>query len=496
MKLRRIVSCILASAMVLSLTACGVSGDGVKENSETQETKKYVFSDNRISFLSDGEVKFVEQDAGFVKVYDKADLKDGGTQIEIDPSVTYQTIEGFGASFTDATVYLLSQMPEEALNDFMVKLFDNEKGIGASIIRTPIGSCDFSLEYYTYDDMPAGEEDFELEHFDASRAQGQIDMITKAKSVNSDIKLLLSIWSAPAWMKTGQDITGVDGGSLRRDCYDVYAQYLTKSVQVYEDAGLPVYALSPQNEMYLPAKWAGMTWEWEDMSNFVNDDLRPALTEAGLNTKILNMDHNWSYVEEANNIMSATYNSADGIAYHWYSGEPEAMKESSDYFPDKLIYMTEGTGTKPENMSTFLKLTSMITRSLYSNANAYLVWNYVLRPEGGPVLYHTAINNSPLVYYDENTKEVSYGSDYYALAHFSKYMQVGAVRVDSTDTGADSDYKLCNVVVLNPDGTMTAVIVNSNKEDVTCKMVMGEQVMEVNAPAKSTITITWEATNK
>ena len=85
------------------------------------------------------------------------------------------------------------------------------------------------------------------------------------------------------------------------------------------------------------------------------------------------------------------------------------------------------------------------------------------------------------------------GNDFYALAHFSKYMQVGAVRVDSTDTGADSDYKLCNVVVVNPDGTMTAVIVNSNKEDVICKMVMGDQVMEVNAPAKSTITITWEA---
>ena len=496
MKLRRIVSCILASAMVLSLAACGVSGDSEKESSKTQESKKYVFSDNRISFLSDGDVKFVEQEANFVKVYDKSDLKDGGTQIEIDPAVTYQTIEGFGASMTDASVYMLSQIPEEELNDVMVKLFDNEKGIGASIIRAPLGSCDFSLEYYTYDDMPAGEEDWELEHFDASKAQGQMDMIKKAKSVNSDIKLILSPWTAPPWMKTGQDYTGELGGSLRRECYNVYAEYLAKSVKTYEDAGLPIYALTPQNEMYLPAKWAGMTWEWEAMSNFVNDNLRPALTEAGLNTKILNMDHNWSYVEEANNIMSATYNSADGIAYHWYSGEPEAMKETAQYFPDKLIYMTEGTGTKPENMSRFLKLTSMITRSLCSNANAYLIWNYALRPEGGPVLYHTAIGNSPLVYVDEQTKEVSYGNDYYALAHFSKYMQVGAIRVDSTDTGADSEYKLCNVVVVNPDGTMTAVIVNSNKEDVTCKMVMGEQVMEVNAPAKSTVTITWEATNK
>ena len=493
MKLRRIVSCILAGTMVLGLTACGVSGEGTKESTEAQETAKYVFSDNRLSFLSDQDVKFVEQEADFVKIYDKADLKDGGTQIVIDPAVTYQTIEGFGASFTDATTHLLSQMPEDVLNDVMIKLFDNEKGIGASIIRNPLGSCDFSLEYYTYDDIPAGEEDRELEHFDMSRAQAQMDMVKKAKTVNPDIKLILSSWTAPPWMKTGQDITGEKGGSLRRDCYSVYAEYLTKCVKTYEDAGLPVYAMSPQNEMYLAAKWAGMTWEWDTMSNFVNDNLRPALTEAGLNTKILNMDHNWSFVEEANNIMSATYNSADGIAYHWYAGKPEAMNETAEYFPDKLIYMTEGTGVKPENMSNFLKLTSMITRSLYSNANAYLVWNYVLLPEGGPCLFPSAETNSPLVYYDDGTQEVSYGNDYYALAHFSKYMQVGAVRVESTDTGADSDYKLCNVVVVNPDGTMTAVIVNSNKEDVTCKMVMGDQVMEVNAPAKSAITITWEA---
>lgn len=498
MKLRRILSCILASAMALSLVACGVGKNNETETSEVevQKPKNYVFSDNRISFLSDGEVKFLKQEEDFVKIYDKADLQEGGTQITIDPSVTYQTIEGFGASMTDASVYLLSQLPEEELNEVLVNLFDNEKGIGANIIRNPIGSCDFSLEYYTYDDMPEGEEDWELAHFDASRAQAQIDMVKKAKEVNPDIKLLLSPWTAPPWMKTGQDYTGVDGGSLRRECYDVYADYLTKCVQTYEDAGLPVYAMTPQNEMYLPAMWAGMTWEWEAMANFVNDNLRPSLTEAGLTTKILNMDHNWSLVEEANKIMSATYNTADGIAYHWYAGEPEAMKESAEYFPDKLIYMTEGTGTKPENMSRFLKLTSMITRSLCSNANAYLIWNYALRPEGGPVLYHTAINNSPLVYYNEQTKEVSYGNDYYALAHFSKYIQVGAVRVDSTDTGAESNYKLCNVAVVNPDGTMTAVIVNDNKEDVTCKMVMGEQVMEVTSPAKSTITITWDANSK
>ena len=492
MKLRRIISCILAGVIALSLAACGAV-DEVEESTQPSESPKYVLSDNYLVFLSDENVKFVEQEAGFVKVYAAAELEEGGTQIVINPAVTHQTIEGFGASFTDASVYLLSQMPEDKRNDVMRKLFDSEEGIGASIIRAPIGSCDFSLEYYTYDDIPAGEEDWTLEHFDASKAQPQVNMVKEAKAVNPDIKLMLSPWSAPPWMKTGQNITGIDGGKLRRDCYDVYAQYLVKCVQIYENAGLPVYALTPQNEMFLPAQWAGMTWDWETMSNFVNDDLRPSLTDAGLSTKILNMDHNWAYSEEANMIMSATYDSADGIAYHWYSGEPEVMKESAALFPGKLIYMTEGTGTKPENMTRFLKLTTMITRSLYSNANAYLVWNYVLRPEGGPCLFPTAETNSPLVYYSDTEDEVYYGNDYYALAHFSKYMHTGAVRVESTDTGEASSYQLCNVVVLNPNGTMTAVIVNSSKEAQTCKLVMGDRVMEVTAPAKSTITLTWEA---
>ena len=187
MKLRRIVSCILAGAMALSLAACGVNDD--------KGSEQYVFSDNRLCFLSDEDVKFVEQGTDFVKVYDKADLTDDGVHIAIDPAITYQTIEGFGASMTDASVYLLSQLPEEELNDVMVKLFDKEKGIGASIIRNPIGSCDFSLEYYTYDDMPAGEEDRELEHFDMSRAQAQMGIVKNAKEVNPDIKLILSSWT-------------------------------------------------------------------------------------------------------------------------------------------------------------------------------------------------------------------------------------------------------------------------------------------------------------
>jgi len=491
MRFRRFLSCALTGIILVSLAACG-------KNNETSgtTTADYIISDNVWAFLSNNEIKFVSQDENFVKVYDKEKMDESGTIITVDPSVTHQTIEGFGASFTDSSKLILSEMSEEKINEAMVNLFDDEKGIGLSIIRCPIGANDFSTYYYTYDDMPDGEEDWNLEHFDSTEAQKQVDLVTKAMNVNSDIKLFLSPWTAPPWMKTGKDYTGEAGGTLRRDCYDVYADYLVKSIQIYEDANLPVYAISPQNEMYLPATWPGMTWDWETMSNFVNDNLRPALTDAGLETKILNMDHNWAYWDRANQMMGATYNTADGVAYHWYNGQPEDMLNTSKYFPDKLLYVTEATNTRPVNTSSFLKITSTIARSLRSDANGYLMWNYALNSVGGPAVEETlANNNAPIITCYPETDEIVYEGDYYALAHFSKYMHQGAVRVESTDTGADNEYKLVNVVVLNPNGTMTAVIVNSNKEAQTCKLVMGDRVMEVTVDERSTVTLTWDANN-
>lgn len=532
MQLRRILSMFLAGVMVLGLVACGNGNTNGTENSQSTENKgsteqsestqssqntqsggnnegvdgtestedtdaTYVFSDEVWAFLSNADVKFVRQDENYVKVYDKKDLADGGTVIEIDPAKTYQSVEGFGASLTDSSAYVLSEMPEELIDEVMVNLFDKEKGIGLSTIRIPIGGCDFGFYNYTYDDMPKGEEDFELEHFDASEAEDQIALVKKAMAVNSDIKIFLSPWTAPTWMKTKGEFTSKDGGTLRRDCYNVYADYLVKSVQIYENENIPVYALSPQNEMFIIADWAGMYWDWEPMSAFVNDRLRPALEDAGLTTKILNMDHNWIYADKANQIMGATYNAADGVAYHWYNGTPEQMLTTKESFPDKEIWVTEATNVKPVGMSAFLKVSSMITRSLRSGANGYMLWNYALRHTGGPTVYENtgADSNAPILSVNLDKDEITYESDFYIMAHFSKYIHEGAVVVDSTDTGAENDYKLVNIVTVNPNGTMTAVLVNSGKEATTCKLVMGEQVMEVTVGAKSTVTLTWDANN-
>ena len=492
MRLRRIICFSLAAIMILSLVGC----DSSKKTAANETESKYIIDENPLAFVSDNEVKFVKQKDGFVKVYDKSELdKNSGTIIEIDSKTAKQKIDGFGASFTDTTTYLLMGLPEETRNDAMTKLFDDEKGIGFSLIRNPIAACDFSLEYYTYDDMQEGEEDFELEHFDFSKAADQVALTKQAMSINENAKLFLSSWTAPLWMKTEYEWLGTANASLRRDCYNVYADYLVKVIESYEEADVPVYSISAQNEPFSSLDWPGMMWTWEQLANFTNDRLKPALDEAGLKTQIHNLDYNWNRAENGGDqLMSATMDSAAGVAYHWYSGDPETMEETAYYFPGKDIYVTEASSDRPTNLSNMLKITSKTVRSLRSGANGFILWNIAIGTNGGPTYRDINLHNSGLLSVNEETKEVEFTSDYYALAHFSKFIHAGATVVESTDTGVDNEYELVNVVTANPNGTMTAVIVNNNAEEsATCKMVMGDKVMEVDVAARSTVTVTWDA---
>lgn len=496
MRLRRITSLALASTMLFSLIGCSSGEPKDTETTTDENVQQYVISDEPLAFVSDDEVRFTKQQSDFVKVYDKSELDEAnGTIIEIDSTKTKNKVDGFGASFTDTSTYLLMGLSQEVRDDIMTKLFDNKEGIGLSLIRNPIAACDFSLEYYTYDDMPKGEEDRELAHFDFSKAADQVALTKQAMSINENAKLFLASWTAPLWMKTEYEWLGTANASLRRDCYSVYADYLVKTIQSYEAAGVPVYSLSVQNEPMSSLNWPGMKWTWEQLANFTNDNMRPALDAAGLTTKIHNLDYNWSRAAEAgDHIMASTMTTSDGIAYHWYSGDPEEMENTASYFPGKDIYVTEASNDRPTSLSNMLKNTSKMARSLRSGANGYIMWNIAIGTNGGPTYRDINLHNSGLLSVDEELKTVEFTSDYYSLAHFSKFIHTGATVVESTDTGVSNEYELVNVVALNPNGTMTAVLVNSNgNEAATCKLVMGDKVMEVTVGARSTVTLTWDA---
>lgn len=463
------------------------------------------------AYLSDFNEEFALQSVNYVTTYSSSALDEStGTVITIDSSKEYRTIHGFGASMTDTSASMLSKMPESELNEAMTNLFDQENGIGLSMLRNTIGTSDFSEEYYTYNDIEKGETDTDLSEFDFSKAETIVNLTKQAKELNPDLKLFLASWTAPLWMKdhykwassTKYTVAGTEYTAythkLQKKYYDVYANYLVKTVQEYEKAGIPVYSLSAQNEPFTKSTWPGMYWDEENLILFTNNNLRPALVEAGLNTKILNLDYNFRNWESGKRIMDETMDTTDGLAFHWYGGEPEVMETFSgnEKYSDKLIYVTEAssgsTTREAYNLDDFLNTTEKIVRSLRSGAQGFMTWNIALAPEGGPTYNDVNEHCFGLLTCDTSTGKISYTKEFFALAHFSKFIKKDAVCVDSTDTGANTEYDLVNVVTKNTDGTMTAVLVNSYATDSkVCKLVCGEKVIEITLAPRSTVTLTW-----
>ena len=493
MRWKRVVSGVLTGLLLFGLAGCGTEQpQETIDNTVASEGEPELIEP--IAFVSNANVRFKKQEDSYAKVYPKSELDEStGTIIEVDLENEKQTIDGFGASFTDAATYLFESLPEETRKDVMTKLFDDEKGIGLDMIRNPLGACDFSLEYYTYDDLPEGETDYELEHFDFSKASGQVALTKEAMQINPNIKVFLAPWTAPPWMKTVYDFnTAGSMSKLRRDCYDVYADYLVKCIQGYEEQGVPVYAFSVQNEPLIVTDWPSMYWDCDELANFVIDRMVPALEDAGLETKVLNLDHNWQRMEEGGwDLMAATMGNADGMAFHWYAGEPEIMAEVAEKFPGIDIYVTEASYDRPADLGCMLHVSSYCARSLRSGAQGYIMWNMALSHQGGPSLNGNIWNSGLLTINDEEGTADFTGD--YSMAHFSKFIHQGAVALDSTDTGIDSNYKLINLVTRNPNGTMTAIVVNSINDAQVLKFVLDEQVMEVNVEGRSIVTLTWDA---
>ena len=233
----------------------------------------------------------------FVKK-DKAQLTPVTTGAEnhtvvIDEEQTFQEMDGFGASFTDSAAYLIHRVLDtRQRSELMTRLFDPSEGIGLSVLRQPMGASDYARDFYSYNDMPEGETDVELEQFSIAHDEEDIiPLLQEALRLNPDVKLMGSPWSPPGWMKTSGSMIG---GELKPEYYSVYANYFVRYIQGYEANGLPIYAITPQNEaLYSPGHYPGMLMLPEAQSDFIKNHLKPQFVKNGIDTKILCYDHNW-----------------------------------------------------------------------------------------------------------------------------------------------------------------------------------------------------------
>jgi glucosylceramidase len=436
--------------------------------------------------------------------------------ITVDPSRAYQRMVGFGASITDSSAQVLYRLDPATRAATMRDLFSPTQGDGLAVLRQPMGSSDFvEGNHYTYDDVPAGQTDYALKHFSVGHDRAQIlPLLRTALALNPDVKVIATPWSPPAWMKTNQSLIG---GRLIDDpaVYSTYARYFVKFLKAYKRAGVPVYAVTMQNEPQnrTPSGYPGTDMPVRQQVALI-DALGPALQKAGLHTKILGYDHNWSehpadventppgeqpeteYPTDVLNSTAARW--VAGTAFHCYSGDPSRQTELHNRFPHKGIWFTECSGshgpTDPpaQVFGDTLKWHSRnlvlgVTRNW---AKTVVNWNLALDPAGGPHNGGCDTCSGVVTVGPGNT--VTRNAEYYTLGHLARFVQPGARRIASTSFGTTGwNGQIMDTAFRNPDGSTALVVHNENDDPRTFAVAQGDQSFDYTLPGGALATFTW-----
>jgi glucosylceramidase len=422
----------------------------------------------------------------------QADTDQNATTIDVDSRTTFQQIDGFGASFTDSSAWLVyTKLTPGARNQLMSRLFDPVAGIGLSYLRQPMGATDFALSNYTYDDVPVGQTDASLTQFSIDHDRAYIlPLLKQARLINTQLRIIATPWSPPPWMKTSQSMIG---GGLNTSAMAPLAGYFVKFLQAYQAEGVPIDRITIQNEPHFtPASYPGMFMEWDQQDAFVSDFLGPALANAGLTTGVALWDHNWDDPSYPMNILndSDAAQFVSGSAFHCYAGTPDAMTTVHDANPGKDLYLTECSGSTDLNWADTLKfdLETLIIGGTRNWARTVIKWNIALDTNLGPQNGGCS-NCTGLVTIDQASRAVSYNVDYYTLGHASKFVMPGARRIASNTFGPGS---IEDVAFKNPDGSIALIVLNADSVSRTFKVRIGQQSFLYQLPASGVATFTWQ----
>lgn len=411
--------------------------------------------------------------------------------IDIDASTTFQEIEGFGGSFTEAAAYALSKMSPDKRTEAINAYFNPKDGLGYTLCRTHINSCDFSLGNYAYNEV---EGDTELKHFDISRDKKLlIPLIKDAMAVpGADFKLVSSPWSPPGWMKTNGQMN--HGGKLRPEYRDTWALYYAKYIKAYKKEGIDVWAITVQNEPAAVQVWDSCIWSAEEEGQFVRDHLGPTLHREGLEAiKILVWDHNKDIIFERVEPILSDPKAAKyvwGVGFHWYSGDNfENLDKVHRAFPDKKLLFTEGCQEGGVHLGSW-KLGERYAHDIIGDLNNWTVgwvdWNMVLDERGGPNHVQNFCD-APIIA-DTATNKLNYQSSYYYLGHFSKFIRPGAVRIGCKTTNKSLE----TTAFRNTDGRTVVVVMNPTGDNIQFDLKVSSTVAGITSPPHSILSLIYE----
>ncbi|MES2296175.1 MAG: glycoside hydrolase family 30 beta sandwich domain-containing protein [Pseudomonadota bacterium] len=417
--------------------------------------------------------------------------------INVDASISYQTMVGFGASLTDSSAWLIwNKLTPAQQAALMQDLFNPATGIGLSLLRQPMGASDFSASgNYTYDDMPSGKKDATLKNFSIAHDNAYlIPLLKTARNNNPSLSIMALPWSPPAWMKVSPHL---NGGSLNPANFPALANYFVKFLQAYRTAGVAVDAIAVQNEPnYSTGAYPSMAMSAADQASFIGGYLGPAMRGAGLSAKLIGYEHNWDDIVYPETVLANSvanpYIAATG--FHCYKGTVDKQSLVKQAYPAKDIWFTECTGTAGSDFGNDLKWSSsnLLVGATRNWSSTVSLWNLALDQNSGPTNGGFANGRGVVTINTQaSPATVVRNVEYYILAHLAKFVRPGALRIDSNSFGPDN---VENVAFKNPDGSLVLFVLNGAYGSNTFTVNWRGSNFNYTLPPVSVATFTWPAT--
>jgi glucosylceramidase len=409
--------------------------------------------------------------------------------ITVNDMAQYQTIEGFGFAVTGGSAQLLMRMTPERRTALLKQIFSTEgDGIGASYIRVSIGSSDMNDHAYSYDDLPPGQTDEDLKNFSLAPDRADvIPVLREILAIEPKIRILGSPWSAPAWMKTND---AVKGGELKLEFYGAYAQYLVKYVEGMQGEGIPITAITVENEPLNPKNTPSMAMFADEEATFIGKYLGPAYQAAGLKCEIQVYDHNPDVPSYPLSILgdpiAGKY--VAGTAFHLYGGSSSTLTDVHNQYPNKDLYLTEQSVTEQPGGATIgiaEPVSEVLIGATRNWARNVLLWNLAADPHAGPHTNDggcTGCFGAITLNGDQATLNVAY----YALAHFSKFVRPGSVRIGSSELE-----QLSTAAFLTPGGKIVLAAANTGNFPKTFVIGYHGKFLQTTMPSESVGTYVW-----
>jgi glucosylceramidase len=403
--------------------------------------------------------------------------------INVDDTQAYQSIDGFGFALTGGSAMLINSLSEEKKTALLNELFKTDgTNIGVSYLRITLGASDLSAAPFSYDDV-SGDVTFSNFSLDKEKTD-LLPILKRILVINPNIKILSCPWSAPAWMK---DNNSFYGGSLKPEYFDAYAKYFVKYIQAMKAEGITIDAITPQNEPLNAYNNPSMLMLSADQGKFVKNNLGPAFRAAGINTKIIVYDHNADHPEYATDIFAdkAAADFVDGAAFHLYGGYINALVLVHDQYPAKNIYFTEQATFAGGNFGGDLAfhISNLIIGATRNWSRNVIEWNLASDPNQNP---HTIGGCTSCLGAVTIGSAVSRNVSYYIIAHASKFVRPGAIRIAS-----DLQSTIQTVAFKNTDGTKVLIVLNAGSSDQSFNIRYNSKMVNTSLKAGAVATYVW-----